>query len=649
MLHALLELQGASRQFMQGEVAVDALHPLDLTIHAGTLVAIMGASGSGKSTLLNLLGCLDQPSSGTYRIRGQATAGLATDQLARLRLTTFGFIFQRYHLLPHLSARENVELPGAYMGLAALRRRRRARELLARMGLADRENHLPGQLSGGQQQRVSVARALMNGGSVLLADEPTGALDSAAGDDLMALLLSLQAQGHTIVVVTHDARVAACAERIIELHNGRIISDRPNQRPVEVSGALPRVRSLRPVPLGSLERLAEALQAAWPALHAHSLRTALTMLGMVIGVASVVGVLALGAGAQQHIRETVGALAGRQIDVRRGETWGDPAASGIQTIRSLDVQALQEQSYVDAVTPLTEGSFTIRRGAQAASATVSGAGVDFLRVRGVLLGIGRSFLPEDVRSAAQVAIIDPQAQAQLFRRGESPLGQTVLVANVPFTVIGVTDARSIDQMSSRGANVVVPSSTAANSLFGRPWFDSLLVRLREGQSGQLAETAITRMLTITHGRRDFFTQNRDTLARALESNARTTALTLSLIGTVSLLVGGIGVMNIMLVSVSERTREVGIRMALGARQSDILQQFLIEAILVCLAGGALGVALAYGSGPLFARYVQEWHMIFMPSSVLMAFGVASLTGILFGFLPAWKASRLLPVAALARE
>jgi macrolide transport system ATP-binding/permease protein len=649
MLKPLLELRAVTRRYGSGGTSVTAIAELDLVIHAGTMVAIVGPSGCGKSTLLNVLGALDLPSSGSYRVNGREVADLDPDALARLRRERFGFVFQRYQLLPQLDACENVELPASYAGIAQPGRRQQALALLDRVGLAERSHHYPYQLSGGQQQRVSVARALINGASVLLADEPTGALDRASGAALMDLLHELQSTGQTILIVTHDPLIAAHAERIIEMRDGRIVADRPNARPGRAPPSGSRRPRLRRARAALLERLAEGLRMALPALTAHPLRTLLTMLGIIIGVASVVSIGAIGAGAQAHIRATVGALAGRQIEIRRGHDWGDPHAAAVQSLGAQDVAMLAEQAYLEAVSPLTEANAQLRRGRVIEPATVNAVGAGFLRVRGIALASGRGISDEDLRSAAQIAIIDPLTRQHLFAPGEEALGQVILVANVPYTVVGTTDARSQDQFGSRGLNVAVPATTAAASLFGRPWYDTIVVRLRPQLSGPLIEIAITRLLLITHGSRDFFTHNMDTLAETMARTTRATALMLSLIGAIALLVGGIGVMNIMLVSVAERTREIGVRMAVGARPGDILGQFLTEAVIVCLIGGGLGIAAAHAASPLVAWYVHDWHMVFSTGSLLTALAVAAGTGVTFGWLPAWRASRLLPTQALARE
>ncbi|WJF91877.1 macrolide ABC transporter ATP-binding protein/permease MacB [Paraburkholderia bonniea] len=647
----LLELRGVSRSFLSGEREVTVLREINLTIHAGEIVAIMGASGSGKSTLMNLLGCLDHASAGSYRVRGRETGTLDGDELARLRREHFGFIFQRYHLLPNLSAAGNVEMPAIYAGVPPGARHARAQALLTRLGLSGREAHRPGQLSGGQQQRVSIARALMNGGEVILADEPTGALDSKSGQDVIRILRELNAQGHTVIIVTHDEKVAANARRIIEISDGEIVSDRANTPTEDVPVSTPEVdippheRRLT----ASLGRFAEAFRMAWMALLSHRLRTLLTMLGIIIGITSVVSIVAIGAGAKAYMLNEIGSIGTTTIDIYPGKDWGDTSAASIQTLVPADAQALRDLYYVDSVTPGVGRSLLLRRGNVDVSAQVSGVGESFFQVRGVKLAQGIAFGEEALRRQTQVAVIDANTQRKLFPHGEDPLGEVILVDNLPCTVIGVTSEKKSMFGSDKNLNIWLPYTTASSRLFGQTSLDSITVRVRDGQPTAAAEAGIVKLMEQRHGRKDFFTYNMDTIAKTMQRTSQSITLLLALIAVISLVVGGIGVMNIMLVSVTERTREIGIRMAVGARQSDVMQQFLVEAVLVCLIGGALGITLSFGFGVLFSLLVDEWKMVFSGYSIAMAFFCSTLIGIVFGFVPARNASRLDPVDALSRD
>ncbi|WP_150810762.1 MacB family efflux pump subunit [Pandoraea sputorum] len=671
----MLELTGITRRFPAGERDVTVLRDVNLTIEEGEIVAIMGASGSGKSTLMNILGCLDHPSDGSYRVAGRETRDLDADALARLRREHFGFIFQRYHLLPHLDAASNVEMPSVYTGTPHAARRARSVMLLERLGLADRTEHRPSQLSGGQQQRVSIARALMNGGDVILADEPTGALDTRSGREVIRILKELNALGHTVIIVTHDEKVAAHARRIIEIRDGEIVADRENT-PVEIEPDAPSpeeaaeeavVASTAPatdpasvnashggaIPprrwTGGIDRFAEAFRMAWIALISHRLRTFLTMLGIIIGITSVVSIVAIGEGAKRYMLAEIGSIGTNTINIYPGKDWGDNRATAIQTLVPEDVHALSEQIYVDSATPETARSLLLRYRNVDASAMVTGVGEHFFQVRGMKIGQGIAFGADEVRRQAQVAVIDQNTRRKLFGANPNPLGEVIFVGNLPCVVIGVTVEKKSAFGDTKSLNIWVPYTTAAGRLFGQRNVDSITVRVRDGQPSKAAEKSLETLMTQRHGRKDFFTYNMDSVVKTVEKTSQSLTLLLSLIAVISLVVGGIGVMNIMIVSVTERTREIGIRMAVGARQSDIMQQFLVEAVMVCLMGGAIGIALSFGASFLFSLFVEKWKMVFSMGSVVTAFLCSTLIGVVFGFMPARNAARLDPVEALARD
>ncbi|QDH58964.1 MacB family efflux pump subunit [Pandoraea pnomenusa] len=675
----MLSLSGITRRFPAGERDVVVLHDVNLAIEAGEIVAIMGASGSGKSTLMNILGCLDHPSEGSYRVAGRETRDLDANALAQLRREHFGFIFQRYHLLPHLDAASNVEMPAVYTGAAHASRRVRSEMLLARLGLADRMHHRPSQLSGGQQQRVSIARALMNGGEVILADEPTGALDSRSGREVIRILKELNALGHTVIIVTHDENVAAHARRIIEIRDGEIVADRANTPVVEPPEEMPGDdvepapddpgAARRPDPAvpqaghpgapdpvaaprrwaGGIDRFAEAFRMAWIALVSHRLRTFLTMLGIIIGITSVVSIVAIGEGAKRYMLAEIGSIGTNTINIYPGKDWGDNRATTIQTLVPEDVLALSEQVYVDSATPETARSLLLRYRNIDASAMVTGVGEHYFQVRGLNIAQGIAFGADEVRRQAQVAVIDQNTRRKLFGANPNPLGEVIFVGNLPCVVIGVTAEKKSAFGDMKSLNIWVPYTTAAGRLFGQRNVDSITVRVRDGQPSKAAEKSLETLMTQRHGRKDFFTYNMDSIVKTVEKTSQSLTLLLSLIAVISLVVGGIGVMNIMIVSVTERTREIGIRMAVGARQSDIMQQFLVEAVMVCLMGGAIGIALSFGASFVFALFVAKWKMVFSMGSIVTAFLCSTLIGVVFGFMPARNAARLDPVEALARD
>nr|WP_197974525.1 MacB family efflux pump subunit [Stenotrophomonas sp. CFBP 13718] len=646
----LLRLRDLRREFPAGDETIAVLRDVNLDIHAGEMVAIVGQSGSGKSTLMNILGCLDRPTRGSYQVAGRETGSMGPDALAELRREHFGFIFQRYHLLGDLDARGNVEVPAIYAGNPSEQRSARAVQLLQRLGLGDRMQHKPGQLSGGQQQRVSIARALMNGGEVILADEPTGALDTRSGEEVMGILGELHAEGHTIIIVTHDMSVAEHAQRIIEIRDGEIIADRINEN-------APRFRAQRAPSIdagkgkswrAARDRFTEAFRMALLAMNAHRLRTFLTMLGIIIGIASVVSVVALGNGSQQQILQNISSLGTNTIDVYPGRGFGDMRSARVQTLKASDAYALAEQSYVDSATPNVSTSVTARFRNLSATASVSGVGEQFFRVKGVSLVSGSFFDADAVRSLAQVAVIDENTRTQFFPDSD-PIGQVILLGNVPARVVGVAKRQSFGFGGSTSLSVWVPYTTAMSRMLGQNHISGITVRVKDDTPMDAAQAAITNLLTLRHGTEDVFLSNSAEIRQTIEQTTRTMTLLIGAIAAIALLVGGIGVMNIMLVSVTERTREIGVRMAVGARQSDIRQQFLIEAVLVCLLGGLIGVSLALGLGWAFGRLSSEYLMVFSTSSIVAAFACSTLIGVAFGFLPARSAAQLDPVDALARE
>jgi macrolide transport system ATP-binding/permease protein len=652
MTQPLLELKGIVRSFMAGDREFIALKGIDLTIHAGEMVAITGASGSGKSTLMNILGGLDYATAGSYKINGIETRTLVDEQLAELRRDYFGFIFQRYHLLAHLSALHNVEMPAIYAGTPETARHSRAGELLARLGLSGHLTHRPSQLSGGQQQRVSIARALMNGGEVILADEPTGALDTHSGKEVMRILAELHAAGHTVIIVTHDPKVAANAQRIIEVRDGEIVSDRANE---SVGLDLPTEAPIEPKRSGARKLVAslglfkEAFNMAWVALISHRMRTLLTMLGIVIGITSVVSISAIGEGAKRYVLKDIQAIGSNTIDIFPGKSFGDSRASAIETLLPSDVEALNQLYYVDSATPVVGRNLLLRYRNIDLDAQVNGVSDRYFQVKGLKLEAGITFSESDARRQAQVVVIDHNTRHRLFGPGVDPLGQVILVGNLPCTVIGVTADNKNMFAASKALNVWVPYETAAGRLLGQRHLDNITVRIKDGQPSKVVEENVTKLMLQRHGTKDFFTNNLDSIMQTVQKTSRSLALLLSLIAVISLLVGGIGVMNIMLVSVTERTREIGIRMAVGARQSDIRQQFLVEAVMVCLIGGMIGISLSFAIGYLFSLFVKEWEMVFSLGSVVTAFACSTLIGIVFGFVPARNAARLDPIEALARD
>lgn len=711
----LIELSEVRKRFggHDGVPEVEILHGIDLRIQAGEYVAIVGASGSGKTTLMNILGCLDRPSSGEYLFQGEAVSGLDDDALAALRREVFGFVFQGYHLIGTSSALDNVAMPARYAGVGEQARHERAAALLSRLGLADRLQYLPHQLSGGQQQRVSIARALVNGGRGILADEPTGALDSTSGEQVMQQLDELAAAGHTLILITHDPAVAARARRIISMADGRIVGDAtapvdgkarplpatdrsvadnslpvrhadapvrkggrpcaeapaevPADVPTEAPADLPNLHPLRgrggePAPAGYpaqdlpalrgrgrlplLADLPEILRSAWRVMRLNRLRTGLTLLGIIIGVASVIVMLAVGQGSQEKVLAEMQTFGLRTIYIFR--EW----LSDTQQARPLsmaDVAAVQQVPNVEQASPvIDQNGIIVRHGNRTLRTNLSATTRHFAQALNWPVSQGTLLETEDEHDLRKVVLLGERVREALFGAHGQAVGQEILVGNVPFRVIGVMAPKPApfpeDDVNNQ---VIVPVGAAAVRLVGSMELSRINVVIRDMRHAAETEAAIVKTLTARHGRKDFNILNQAQAVQQLAQANRTLTLMLGLIAAISLLVGGIGVMNVMLMTVRERTREIGIRIATGARQADILRQFLVEAMLLTGIGGTVGVSggLLIGLG-LKALGIP---MAFSPLAAAMAFGCAVATGMIFGFMPARQAARLDPVRALAGE
>ncbi len=648
----IISLRKLRREFKAGEESIVALNDIDLNIARGEMVAIVGASGSGKSTLMNVLGCLDQGFSGEYRFDGRDIRKFGIDELAELRREHFGFIFQRYQLLADLDAVENVELPAIYSGIKGGDRHHRARELLTRLGLGDRMTHRPNAMSGGQQQRVSIARAMMNGGEVIFADEPTGALDSHTGAELIELLHQLNREGHTIIVVTHEKALAESLPRQIEILDGNIVADTRTADSMQAAPpAAPPARLKRNWALfDGFTRTMQAFAIAMRAMMSHKLRTFLTMLGIIIGIASVVSVVGLGQGSQEQVLSRINSLGTNTINVFSGQGFRDRGGPRVETLTPADAKAIAQLNVADSVTPRVSSSGTALYRNISASVSMNGVADQYFRVSGLTFVAGMSFDAESVDTLAQEVVIDTTTRDTFFTNGEDPLGEVLLIGKLPLRIIGVVESNS----SSFGPNanqlsIYAPYTTVMSRVLGQTFLNNITVRVKDDASMSAAETEIKNLLLARHGSEDFTLMNTDTIRETIESTTQTLTLFISMIALISLIVGGIGVMNIMLVSVTERTREIGVRLAIGARRGDIMRQFLIEAVMVCVVGGGIGVGLSLCISLLVPMLVSGLSVPFSAVTVGLAFASSTLIGIVFGFMPARSAARLDPVEALAFE
>ncbi len=643
----VIELSHISRHFGSGNAAVTVLKDISLRVEAGEMLAIIGASGSGKSTLMNIIGCLDKPSEGEMRIMGVSAQVASSEQLAELRSRYLGFIFQRYHLMPYLTASENVTIPALYTDMPASGRRARAEYLLTRLGLGERMGYRPAQLSGGQQQRVSIARALMNGAPVILADEPTGALDSSSGQELMAILHGLHQAGHTLIIVTHDRSIAEQCQRIVEIHDGQIIADRANPvMPKITSHQLPAIAATGRTPVW--QSIHETVRMAWRSLLGHRIRAFLSMLGIIIGISSVVSSMAVGEGARQSILSQISQLGSSSVEIRPGLGWDKLRPDFERALTLDDVDLLGKQSYIDSLSPVVNKTVMAIRGGKQVVVSLSGVSNGFFRVQGLNFVSGNRFTSGDLDEREPVVIIDPNVRSTLFPNGQDPLGEIIQLSGVPYRVIGVAEKKGPKYVGEQ-PGAWIPYTSLLERMSGDTPLQSITLRIADDYPIDTAQRNVEQLLESTHGKRDFFTMTNDQMTKTIRKTSESMTLLITAIAGISLLVGGVGVMNIMLVSVTERTHEIGIRLSVGARPADIMRQFLIEAMVICALGGLTGIIGSGLAGLIFSLVTQQFTMIFTWPPILLACGFSALIGLGFGFFPARNAARLQPTEALARE
>ncbi|MFA5113921.1 MAG: ABC transporter permease [Candidatus Margulisiibacteriota bacterium] len=651
---SLIEIKGLCKTYyIGGKIPVYALRDVSLSIEPGEFVAIMGPSGSGKSTLLAVLGLLDRPDCGEYRILGKEVSRLTERETSRLRNHLLGFVFQAFNLLPRLDIVTNTMLPFVYDEGITEASRKAAKELLGRVGLGDRLRHRPTELSGGQQQRVALARALANKPLVIMADEPTGNLDTKSAQEIINLFKEINRQGNTIIMVTHEPNLANEASRRITLSDGRIVSD---ERLRETAGGAVSLPELKPrnFNLFSLSRLANYFNEAFLSLLTNKLRSFLSILGVVIGVGAVIAMLAIGTGAQRQVEQSLSALGTNLLSVRTSFRQGGISlgSDSVPRFNLEDLKALQALDGVKYVIPYVQGRGQAVYGNRNWSTSINGTSVDYQYVRDAVPVQGRFFTQTEEHLRAKVAVLGKQVADQLFPDG-NPLGKWIKINRINFQVIGVLPEKGGGGFMNQDDQIFVPLSTAMHRLLGRDYISNFDVQAQSADdlTGLAEEIGplLVRLHRLPASLSDSYdVRNMADIQKAASETVQTFSFLLGAIAAVSLLVGGIGIMNIMLVMVMERTHEIGLRKALGAEDRDIMTQFLVEAVLICGLGGLIGVGVG-GIISFSIGAAAGWSVVITAQSVLLAFVFSVLVGVVFGLWPARRASRLLPIEALRYE
>ena len=657
----MIELRNINKTYRTGKIAFQALRDVSISIGQGEFVAIMGPSGSGKSTLLHLLGFLDRPDSGSYTIYGKEISSSNEQGLARLRNHLIGFVFQQFHLLSRTSAIDNAHLPLIYSG--GKYKKEKARQRLKEVGLAHREDHKPNELSGGEQQRVAIARALVNDPLIIFADEPTGNLDTQSEEAIIAILEELNRQGKTIIMVTHEKEIAEHARRIIFMRDGKIVSDKRKEsaghtginKPEDDTEQKQKIEQVLKSTNAAGAGLTDHMRQAVQAILSHKVRAFLSILGILIGVAAVIAMLALGEGAKASIEQRLASLGSNLLSVRPGSPRVGGVALETGSVTRLtvkDAEAIAKLDSVKMVSPNVSGRAQVVYGSQNWSTRMEGVGFNYAGMRASVPILGRFFTEEELRSRGKVAVLGLTVARELFA-DQNPVGSEIKINRINFQIIGVLPEKGATGWRDQDDVVVIPISTAMYRVLGKEYVDGIDVEVRGPELIEQAQKEIEQLITRRHRltgdiKESIDIRNLTEIQETLASTTKTMSWLLGSIAIISLLVGGIGIMNIMLVSVTERTREIGLRKAIGARAKDIMMQFIIEAVVMAVSGGLIGIVMGIGIAAALS-FAAGWTTKVSLSAVTMATMFSIGVGMVFGIWPARKASQLNPIEALRYE
>lgn len=637
----IVEIKNLTHSYNHNGIRTIVLNGVNLQIRHGEFVAIVGASGSGKSTLLNILGLMEKPESGVVSIDGNIINESNQVDYPAMRNNLIGFIFQRYHLIPYLNVKDNIIVPSIYGGVNHKEAIKKCELILDDLDIRNLKLNFPSQLSGGQQQRVSIGRALMNEPKIILADEPTGALDSKTAQSVMTIMHKLNRAGHTIIMVTHDRDIASQAKKIVEISDGNIISISENNDFFKNENLIIKkhvcTHSL-------LKTLSSAFSFSIKALSSHKFRSILSVLGIIIGICSVVTSIAIGEGSKKRVLDQILMLADNTFEVLPGESWKYVNPADRKSLKFSDVDLIQSNSGVEAVSPIISSSVTISKGSERVDVTLSGVGVDYPQIKEMKIFNGAFFSTSDIRDKSQSIVIDENVAGALFSENENIIGSTVKVNGIAFRVIGVAKIGKVNKTQS-------DSWVPVTSIISRISVNNTISKivLKSNQNINELQADIEKLLITSHGVHDFHFMSNQSLTVAVSKTSDIMSRLIATIAAISLIVGGVGIMNIMLVSVTERTQEIGIRIAIGAKSKDILFQFLIESSMLCFLGGAIGVLISWLICLVAPLIISDITLIFDRTSAILALISSVFTGVFFGFIPARKASRLQPREALTRD